>query len=359
MAADGDLLFVSSGEAVEALQGASGAGAWIVPRVKTTAPLLAAAGWLIATTDSEVIAIRAAKGEVAWRHAAGGVTIAPAIDDGRLYTGAQDGRVLALAMTDGSPEWEQFYQGGVTALAAHRGRVYIGSGEKRVVCLDGAKRGKLEWSYPIGALAIGHMAVDDDRVYVGALDNVIRAFDRQNGNQRWQAAMRQRPVFGAFVSGHIVFAPAGATEVQMLWDKTGVKSGVLALPGEAPHGLPGQPAIVESPQGPIVFVVTGGLTNEWHLTKFAPAGEAALIPFATIDALPGLPFLTDPELKPIGTVLRELVLGDPSLRPLADIDWPIVLKDPPLVPLTTLPGLQLRPLSPVLPVRSGALAPGG
>jgi hypothetical protein len=142
----------------------------------------------------------------------------------------------------------------------------------------------------------------------------------------------------------------------MIWDKNGIGSGSLALPGEPP-GLP--PAIVDSPQGPIVFAITGGLTNEWNLTKFAPAGEAALIAFATLDALPGLPFLTDPELKPLGTVLRELVLGDPPLRPLADIDWPVVLKDPPLVPLMTLPGLQLRPLSPVLPIRRGALAPGG
>jgi len=72
-----------------------------------------------------------------------------------------------------------------------------------------------------------------------------------------------------------------------------------------------------------------------------------------------VPYLTDPALAPLGNVLQTLLLGDPPLLPLADVGWPIVLRDPPLVPLTTLPGVQLRPLSPVPPVRRGARGPGG
>jgi hypothetical protein len=64
-------------------------------------------------------------------------------------------------------------------------------------------------------------------------------------------------------------------------------------------------------------------------------------------------FLTDPELAPMAQVLPWL-FGDPVTRPLADLGWPLLLQDPPLVPLTTLPGLQLRPLSPVLTPRRGA-----
>jgi hypothetical protein len=95
------------------------------------------------------------------------------------------------------------------------------------------------------------------------------------------------------------------------------------------------------------------------LTKYAPAGEAALIPFAKLEELPGVPYLTDPTLTPVGTVLQLLILGDPLLQPFSDVDWPIVLRDPPLVPLTTLPGVQLRPLSPRLPARPGGSGPGG
>jgi len=63
--------------------------------------------------------------------------------------------------------------------------------------------------------------------------------------------------------------------------------------------------------------------------------------------------LTDPALQPIGMVLSGLVLGDPPLMPLDAVGFPIVLEDPPLEPLTTLPGLQLRPLSSQLPARRG------
>ncbi len=359
MAVEGDLLFIASGDAIEALRGATGTTAWSLPRTKIVAPLVAQASWVIATTDTEVIAIHSATGEIAWRHTAGGVKLAPALDNGRVFTGAEDGRVLALDITDGSALWDQFLPGGVTAISARRDRVYVGSGEKLLYCLEALKKGKTSWTWRIDGLAAGHVAVDDDRVYIAALDNVVRAMDRQNGNQRWVSPLRQRTTFGVFASGHVLFVPApAAAEVQMFWDRSGARStSSLMLPGDTPPGLP--PAVIDSPDGAIVYAVTGGLTNEWNLTKFAPAGEAALIPIAKLDAMPGLPYLTDPELKPVGSVLQLLILGDPLLVPLSDADWPIVLHDPPLVPFTTLPGLQLRPLSPVLPVRSGGSGPGG
>jgi hypothetical protein len=201
------------------------------------------------------------------------------------------------------------------------------------------------------------MTIDDDRVYAASMDNVVRGLDRQSGNQRWKTGLKQRPSFGVFLAGHVVFIPAVASELQMLYDRDGRESGSLALPGDAPPGLP--PAIADSPDGAIVYTVTGGLTNEWNLTKFAPAGETVLFPFAKLDPLPGLPYLTDPALSSLGNVLQMLVIGDPLLQPFALVGWPIVLRDPPLVPLTTLPGLQLRPLSPVLPVRRAGRGPGG
>ena len=358
MAADGDLLFVASGDAIDAINGATGRSAWMVPRVKSVAPLVAQDGWLIATTDTELIAIRTDSGTVAWRHPAGGVTLAPVIDGDRLYTGAEDGRVLALSLRDGAEAWQTFISGGATAIAAYKGRVYVGGGDKQLHCLQSAKQGKSEWQYALGAQALGHIAVDDDRVYVAALNNVVRAHDRESGNQRWQRGVGHRPLDGAFASGHVIFVPGAETnEVQLLWDKTGEPSGALNLPGDTPPGL--RPAILDSADGGIVYAVTGGLTNEWSLTKFAPAGEAALIPLAKLDPMPGVPYLTDPELQPIGNVLGLMILADPLLQPLSEAAWPIILTDPPLVPLTTLPGLQLRPLSPVPPVRRGGPPPAG
>lgn len=357
MATEGGLLFVAASDAIEALHGDTGKTAWTLPRTTPVAPLLAAPGWLIATTASDVIAIRSATGEVVWKQAAGGVKIAPALDGDRLYAGAEDGRVVALNMSDGSVAWQQFFTGGVTAIAAHRGRVYVGAGDKLLYCLEAPKKGEEKWHYSLGALALGRMAVDDDRVYVAALNNVIRALDRQNGNQRWQTALRQRPFFGVHLAGHVVFVPTTATDLAMLYDHDGRTSGSLPLPGEGPPTL--TPSIADSADGPVVFTVTGSLTNEWNLTKFARAGEAVLIPFGKLDGMPGVPYLTDPALMPMGKVLGLWLLGDPPLMPFSEVGWPIVLRDPPLLPLTTLPGVQLRPLSPAPPVRRGGPGPGG
>jgi hypothetical protein len=137
----------------------------------------------------------------------------------------------------------------------------------------------------------------------------------------------------------------------MLLARTGLPSGSITLPGETTRDTP--PDVRESPAGVQAVVVTGGLSNQWQLTLIGPASELATEPFAAL-ALPGLPFLTDPLPQPIGRVVPWLVMGDPILSPLSLMQWPVVLRDPPLEPLTTLPGLQLRPLSPVLPVRRGA-----
>jgi outer membrane protein assembly factor BamB len=350
MAADSGLLFVAAGEAVEALRGADGRNAWTVPRLKTVAPLVASGGWVIAVTEAEIVAIRAKDGEVAWRHAAGGVRLPPAIDGEYLYAGALDGRVLALTLASGAVAWEYYVPEGVSTMAARAGRVYVGGGDKYFYCLSGRSgKGKEEWQRSIGARLIGRIAVDDDRVYLSALSNVIFALDRSNGNQRWTTDVRRRPIDGVLIAGHIVFVPAVASQLSMYYDHDGRSSGAIALPSDMAREAP--TAVSETAAGVTVFVVTGGLANEWMLTYIAPVDDASIAPFTGLTEMPGVPFLTDPILQPIGQVLGPLVLGDPVLWPASEMGWPLVLRDPPLEPLTTLPGLQLRPLSPVLPIR--------
>lgn len=349
-AADG-LVFVSAGDAVEALRATDGATAWLVPRLKTAAPLVVDRGLLFAVTSDEIVAIRVKDGSIAWRQPAGGVKEPPAIDGEQLYLGADDGRITAMDVADGTLRWEKpvFVPGGVTAIAAGGGRVYAGGGDKRFYCLDG-RRGGIKWSSLAGAIVSGHIAVDGERVYFSALNNVIRALDRDTGNQRWKAAVNRRPIGGVGVLGHVVFVPVAGNELIMFYALDGARSGVIPLPGEPSRDTP--PALRETDAGLELFVVTGGLSNQWHLTHIGPAGEAALVPLASL-TMPGVAFLTDPALVPLAQVLP-VVFADPMLQSVADIGWPISMDEPPLVPLTTLPGLQLRPLSPVLPPRRGA-----
>jgi outer membrane protein assembly factor BamB len=350
MAVSGETLFVAAGEAIQALRGSDAAAKWTAPRVKPAAPLLAAGEWVIAVTDAEVLALHASDGTVGWRHPAGGVRLVPAIDGDLLYIGADDGRVLALKLADGSVAWEQYVPLGVTALAARNGRVYAGAGDKSLYCLDGRK-GTREWSWHAGAIVSGRIAVDDERVYFTSLNNVVWGLDRSTGNQRWQTPLRQRPTGGVVVAGHVVFVAATGTELLMLFDRNGHSSGILTLPGETIPGVP--PEVRESGEGLHVVMVTGGLSNVWQMTCFGPGHEMAPVPFDKMEALPGLPYLTDPRLEPAARVLQRLIMDDPFLREFSTISWPVVLTDPPLQPLTVLPGLQLRPLSPVLPVRRG------
>jgi hypothetical protein len=350
MAADGGLLFLSAGEAVEAVRGPDGGTAWIVPRLKTVAPLVARAGWVIAVTDAEIVAIRAKDGHVVWRHPAGGVRLAPDIDGDHLYAGADDGRTLGLALTSGAVAWEKYLPGGVTAIAARGGRVYAGAGDKQFYCLDG-RAGSMQWTRRIGSIPTGRIAVDEERVYFAALDNVVYALDRSNGNQRWTSAIRWRPFAGVVGAGHVIFVPSVAPQLTMLYDRDGRASGTIGLPDDLPRDVP--PDVRETPAGVSVFAVTGGLSNEGQLTYIAPVDEASMTPLSALTEMPGVPFLTDPVLEPIGRVLAALVLDDPPLLPVSAMDWPVMLRDPPLEPVTTLPGLQLRPLSPVLPTRRG------
>ena len=348
--ADGGLVFIAAGEAIEGLRGSDGANAWTVPRVKAVAPLFAGGGWVLAVTDAELLAIRANDGQVVWRHAAGGVRLAPVVDGDRIYVGANDGRVLALDLASGGVVWEKYLKGGVTAIAAHRGHVYAGAGDKQFYCLDG-RNGASRWSYRVGAIVMGRISVDGERVYFGALDNVVRGLDRSSGNQRWQQPLNRRPIAGTYAAGHVVFVPAAAPELVMLYDGNGQSCGTVALPGEMTPDVP--PAVSETPAGLQIFAVTGGLSNVWQLTFIGAAGEPPVTPFSAMDTMPGADYLTDPVLQPIGQVLGTLLLDDPLLQPALAMEWPLVLKDPALEPLTTLPGLQLRPLSSALPVRRG------
>src|SRR5207244_2150012 len=160
-----------------------------------------------------------------------------------------------------------------------------------------------------------------DRVYFSARDNVVYALDRSNGNQRWMQPLRQRPIAGVIVRGHIVFVAVPSAELVMLYDKDGRPSGTLALPAPLLPDLP--PDIRESDEGLSIVAVTGSLSNQWQLTLLATAGEPPLVPPASL-SVPGVAYLTDPVLESIGKVLGPLVVGDPALLPAALMEWPIV-----------------------------------
>lgn len=353
---DGALVFDCRGSAIEGRRATDGSVAWTLDNVKTVAPLVAQGGWLLVVTDKEILAVRDSDGTLMWRKPAGGVHLPPALDGNDLYLAADDGRLLAMALPTGEQRWQIFVQGGITAVAAAYGRVYAGGGDKKLYAFNSQNHEIISgWPWRIGAFVVGHIAIDEDHVYFAALDNIARALDRRNGNQRWDHLLNDRTPEGVFAAGHLVFVPTPSPSLQLIYAKDGRASGILTLPGTVrPVGIP--PALLETDSRLEIFAVTTGLSNTWVLTKFGPEPDPPLMP---LTELPGLLYLTDPELVPPAKGLWSLLAGDPMLFPLDRLEWPILLTDPPLEPLTALPGIQLRPLSPTLPIRREGSGPGG
>ena len=106
LAADGDRVYVASGEAIHALGAVDGRVAWRAPAgARLTAPPLAHAGWVIAAAGGELIAIRASDGTVVWRKHVGPVEFRPSLDGDLLVVSIVDGQIAALDVRDGSPRW--------------------------------------------------------------------------------------------------------------------------------------------------------------------------------------------------------------------------------------------------------------
>ena len=66
VAADGTRVFIASGEAIHALNAETSEVLWRTPLDAITAPLIAHEGWVIAVTETAVIALRATDGSKVW-----------------------------------------------------------------------------------------------------------------------------------------------------------------------------------------------------------------------------------------------------------------------------------------------------
>jgi outer membrane protein assembly factor BamB len=278
LAVDAGVVFVSSRDAIHALRGADGATLWATPLSKITAPLVARAGWLIVLAERRVLAFRSRDGAPIWQRDIGRSTEPPAIDGDRLYISLDDGRIVAADLETGASIWESAVGGTPGAPFASGDRVYAGAGDKQFYCLK-VQTGEIAWVRRIGAAIVGSATVDVARVYFLALDNVVRALDRSNGNQRWQHAYRRRASTGPSIGGTFVFVASSSSPDIWMWTAEGKPAGTLTLPAES--AVP--PAVAERSTGELdVLAVTGNLSSEWQLTLLTTAHEPPLVPLPEI-----------------------------------------------------------------------------
>jgi outer membrane protein assembly factor BamB len=257
-----DVLYVIASDEIHALEAATGAEKWRVGfDAVVSAPLTAAVAsqqpragsrnddLLLATFDKgRVVAYATDDGRMLWMRELGAASrFTPAIDGMRAVFAADDSRAVAVRLADGRVEWEQKLDGTLNQPSFARDRIFIGSNTNFLFALDNAT-GRVAWKWKTGGDVIGTAADNKGGAYYASLDNVVRAVNRSNGNQRWIKEIPARPALPPQVLGdgvkyeEIVILTGVTSEIDAFAVKTGAAAGMYKLPYEG-AALQGEPLI--------------------------------------------------------------------------------------------------------------------
>jgi outer membrane protein assembly factor BamB len=285
LAADADRIYVADAEAIHALRAKDGRVAWrAVAGRPITAPPLAHAGWVIVAAAGHLIAIRAADGEVLWRKPLGPIEFRPALDGDLLVVSLVDGRLMGLDLKDGSERWTTDLRSSPGEPFVIGGRVYVATQNKIFYALF-AESGRIEDHPAIGAPLRGRVAVDDRRVYMAGLDNMLRVVRRDGGALVWQESLVYRPAAGPVLIGNTVIVPGLYVETPLpaFAVEDGASAGTVGFDG----ALVALPVFTTLPDQRLAAVgITGGLDNKWTVSLRTPSLVRA-IAAQPLTVLPG------------------------------------------------------------------------
>jgi outer membrane protein assembly factor BamB len=203
-------------------------------------------GWVVAVSaGGDVYTIRAADGSVLWTRQLGSAASAPPVATATgIFVPLADSRVVALALTDGASLWERPLGGKPGPLVVLDDRLFVGGDDKYFYSLR-TKDGDVRWRQRVGGRPAGAAAVDHRRVYYVPLDNILWAFDRNNGGRKWHTPLPMRPSGGPLTVGDAVIVAGIAAEVHAYRPDTGAAAGVLKWPADLaappqviPSGVP-------------------------------------------------------------------------------------------------------------------------
>ena len=295
LAADEQRVYVADGEMLHALSATDGTVAWrvVTGRPMTAAPL-AHAGWVLLAAAGDLIAIRADDGEVLWRKTLGPIEFQPALDGDLLVVSMVDGRLIALNLEDGSERWTRDLHSSPGEPFAIGDRVYVGTQDKTFYVLY-ASSGRIQDHMRIGNQLRGRVVVDDERVYMTGLDNMLRVLRRRGGARLWQKSLAYRPAAGPVLLGEAVVVPGYVeTPLPAFAVNTGAQAGALGFDGP----LVALPVFATLPDGRLAAIgITGGLENRWTISLRTPSP----VPPITMKPLTVLPGEALPLPQPPGS----------------------------------------------------------
>jgi outer membrane protein assembly factor BamB len=256
-----NVLYVIASDEIHALDAATGEEKWRVGfDAVVSAPLTAAIASqqpapasgndnvgtdnvLIATFDKgRVVAYATNDGRMLWMRELGAASrFAPAIDGVRAVFAVDDSRAVAVRLADGRVDWEQKLDGMLNQPSFARDRIFIGSNTNFLFALDN-ETGRIAWKWKTGGDVIGTAADGKGGAYYASLDNVVRAVNRGNGNQRWIKEVPTRPALAPQVLGdgikyeEIVVLTGVTSEIDAFAAKNGAASGMYMPPSDLQGG---------------------------------------------------------------------------------------------------------------------------
>ena len=280
--ATGDgFVFAGTEGLVTALEQRTGQTHWRTPLASPIAGALYwDAGWLLASTDSgDLVALHGQDGRMVWRtELKSTLAVAPTTSDDRVYAALRDGRIVALDLETGVLVWSYALDEPVTGILALEDQLLVGTRKDFLHSLS-LSRGRIRWSQRAGADIAGIPLADEERIYFAALDNVVRALDRDNGNLKWLHKLPSRPASGALRADNVVLVPLVTTDIGAFDAATGAPAFTIRAVGE----LGGVPFLRDTPRPTAPRLVA--MSREGALQGFAARFEP---PLAPLGELPGV-----------------------------------------------------------------------
>jgi outer membrane protein assembly factor BamB len=236
-----------------------------------TAPALSGQTIYVGTDNGTVYAIDEATGNMLWSTPVGAaISQALAIDStgGALVAGDESGNVTTLDPATGTIVGQVTTGGAAVTVSPEisGGRVFIGASDGRVRAYDETSR-KLEWTHAAGS-AIEALATDGSELYVGTESGVLMQLANANGQIGYsQNSFAGAPVGVAHSTG-VSIVETSQGEVNALKDD---QHGRIQYNYKTGAGLDTQPAIVDG--AVYVGAEDGGL---YAFTNFGQAPQGAI-----------------------------------------------------------------------------------
>ena len=237
--ADGDTVYVVASDELHALDAETGDTKWRSSLERMAIAPIAASGALVVVMidPDDVVALRRSDGTQVWRMSAGTSGTRSMAVGAAVYVTGSEGQVVALSLEDGQKLGQQTRPPMLSPPSLAIGRVFVGSTNNYLYAFD-EKSGKLAWEWRSGGDVIG-AAANRDMVFYASLDNIVRALNRGNGNQRWKKPTPTRPVLPPRIVRDDVLIVGLDPTLSTFDPKTGTPGGTFS----APAALAGEPLI--------------------------------------------------------------------------------------------------------------------